>query len=150
VNEPSCLVVDTSSWIALRELPKPDRKAALAHFTELMTSQRLCFPADVARELGEQEGSEVHEWAKQHKRAAARGINTWERLPGVLARVPLIVDPSKAGGEEADPHLLAIALHLVEAGSQPLVVTEERSDWVNDRKRLTRMSLASACGVLKL
>ena len=41
-----------------------------------------------------------------------------------------------------------MAVQLKDMGVVPIVVTEDRRDQISDTKRLTKMSLASACGVL--
>lgn len=145
-----CLVVDTSSLILLRELPKADGRAALRHFDDLLNAGDLGFPDAVAQELAKQGGTELHEWADEHKRLASRGIQTWQLLPRVLRDVPLIVDATKAEGEDADPHVLAMALHLKDENIVPTVLTEDRRDQISDTKRLKKLSLASACGVLDI
>lgn len=144
------LVVDTSSLILLREAPKPDRRRVLDHLDSLIILDELCFPSEVARELGEQEGSDIHEWAKAKQKAACFGLNTWKLLPEVLKQVPLLVDPHKTEGEEADGHILAMALHLKRTEVLPTVLTEDRRDQITDTKRLKKMSLQSACGVLEI
>ena len=144
------LVVDTSSLILLRDAPKPDRRRVLDHLLGLILLDELCFPVEVARELGEQEGSDIHEWAKANQKTACLSINTWNLLPEVLKQVPLIVDPHKTEGEEADGHILAMALQLKLDGVIPTVLTEDRRDQATDTKRLKKMSLASACGVLEI
>lgn len=150
MSSPRCLVFDTSSFIELRQLPKKDLKPVLAHFDELLAVGQLCYPADVVRELGDQEGSAIHEWAAANRQAAGRGVQTLNLLKEIYRRVPLVFDGAMSEGEEADGHVLAMAMHLRDAGMIATVVTEERKDKLNDTKRLMHMSIASACGVLEL
>lgn len=145
-----CLVVDTSSLILLREAPKGDRRRVLDHLDDLLKVGELCYPTEVTKELGEQEGSDIHAWARDNQQAACRDLNTWEVLAEVLAQVPLIVDPTKREGEEADGHVVGMALLLKRDGVTPTVLTEDRRDQISDTKRLKKMSLYSACGVLEI
>ena len=87
---------------------------------------------------------------KANQKAACLGLNTWKLLLEVLKQVPLLVDPHKTEGEEADGHILAMALHLKRIDVIATVLTEDRKDQATDTKRLKKMSLASACGVLEI
>ncbi len=49
-----------------------------------------------------------------------------------------------AGADEADPYILGLGLHLKAQNHEVTVVSEERRD------RPDKMSLNTACGILKL
>jgi hypothetical protein len=69
----------------------------------------------------------------------------FEALRSVLAhpQATRVLDPHKvAGADEADPHVLALAIHLQDEGHHVTVVTEDRRD------KPFKLSLHSACGVL--
>ncbi len=61
----------------------------------------------------------------------------------VMTRVGDVVDHEKdAGEDDADPYVLALALHLKREGLDVRIVTEDRTD------RGRKMSLATAAGIL--
>lgn len=69
----------------------------------------------------------------------------FEVLRTVLAhpQATRVLDPHKvSGADEADPHVLALAIHLQDEGHHVTVVTEDRRD------KPFKLSLHSACGVL--
>jgi hypothetical protein len=59
-----------------------------------------------------------------------------------MTEVPDVIDPDKTGSEEADPHVIALALFLADEEYAPAVVSEERRD------RPDKISIATACGIL--
>ena len=58
--------------------------------------------------------------------------------------VPNVLDPDKAGVEEADHHVLALAQVLQRSGVSVSIVTEDRLD------KPRKLSLATAAGMLQL
>src|SRR5439155_22490866 len=65
----------------------------------------------------------------------------------VLARVPNLIDPEKVsttGIDDADPHVIALAVYLKNEGEDVTIITED----VNSTPKNTR--LADAAGVFKI
>lgn len=59
-------------------------------------------------------------------------------------QVSRVVDPDKAGVEEADPYVLALAVYLKREGYDVTVLTEET------KNRPDKLSMNTACGLLRL
>jgi hypothetical protein len=78
---------------------------------------------------------------------ASRFGDLFDDLREVLARpqIERIFDPNKStGADEADPHVLALAFHLKNAGMDVTVITEE------SRARPDKMPLSTACSLLRI
>ena len=86
----------------------------------------------------------LYQWAKQHAQQATQHGTSHAALREVLAveGVAQLLDPDKAGAEEADPYVLALAHHLIGIGLFARVITEDR---VNTPDKI---ALASACGIV--
>jgi hypothetical protein len=84
------------------------------------------------------------QWAKRNQVCATRYGLLLNEAKAILAVVPRIIDPDKAGEEEADPYILALAKCMGDEGHRVTVITEERRD------RPAKMSLTTACGRLRL
>jgi hypothetical protein len=105
----------------------------------LVENEALFYPEQVVTEL-EQTGAIAsgnpfppYSWAKKNKTRACAHGPVFEALRKVLAhpQAKRVLDPDKAQGvDEADPHVLALALHLKEQGVNVTVVTEDRRDSV--------------------
>lgn len=143
-------VFDTSTLIELKpRIPTTRRKHAFAQLSEGVDSGIVIFPKQVFDELNRTSSptaDPVLEWAKQNKRIATRYGPCTDELKLVL-RDPVaqrVLDPRKSGVEEADPHVLALGVHVRNLGYQVVVVTEESRD------RPGKLSMATACGSLRL
>ena len=83
-------------------------------------------------------------WALSNSAQATRIDVPFETLKDVISRVSDIFDPEKPGVDEADPYVLALAMHLRSQGLSVTVLTEERKD------RPNKVSMNTACGGLGL
>lgn len=127
------------------------QKRIFAHLDRLVDDGRIFYPEQVVDELA-QNASDAsgrpfppYHWAKRNKAVACAHGPLFEALRRVLAhpQAARVLDPHKvAGADEADPHVLALAIHLQEEGHHVTVVTEDRRD------KPFKLSLHSACGVL--
>lgn len=145
-------VVDTSSIIAVRRLvPRVNQPTVFGKLDTLVTSDSLVYPAQVVDELERYSDTSSgnpdlpFQWAKRNQARAIRHGPQFEKVKEVLAhpQVRNIVDPDKAGVDEADPYVLGLAMYLKDQG-EVTVITEERRD------RPGKLSLNTACGLLRL
>jgi hypothetical protein len=117
----------------------------------LVERDRLYYPIQVVEELSAfvSKGKVFppHSWAERHKKPAARHGPCLAELVEVMAdpQLATVLDPTKAlGKDEADPHILALALCLKRANYQVTVITEDRRD------KSDKLSMVSACGLLRV
>lgn len=114
----------------------------------MVTDGKLVFPKRVVGELEEWANPTASapdlplDWAQTHENQAARFEYSLDYLKHVLAEVPDVIDPDKSGKDEADPHVLALAVYLRDENYQVTVVSEERKDYAN------KLSIDTACGLL--
>lgn len=87
-------------------------------------------------------------WADKHKDDAQGDVSIadlFEPVRIVNAAVDNLIDYDKASpGDDADPWVVGLALHLKQEGRKVSVVTEDRND------RPEKTSVQSACGVLEI
>ncbi|MBK6919509.1 MAG: DUF4411 family protein [Deltaproteobacteria bacterium] len=141
-------VIDTCSLSQIHWTYRQDSKRLFAALGQLVDKDRLFFPTQVITELSAVEDPfPPHLWAKKHKKPATRHGECLDELAEVLSdsQVASVVDPDKSfGADEADPHILALALCLKKAGHQVTVVTEDRRD------KGGKLSVVTACGLLRV
>jgi hypothetical protein len=103
----------------------------------LVTDGRIFYPEQVVDELAQAASDATgrpfppYHWAKRNKTAACVHGPVFEALRRVLAhpQATRVLDPHKvSGADEADPHVLALAIHLQDDGHHVTVVTEDRRD----------------------
>jgi hypothetical protein len=141
-------IIDTSSIAQVRRSVANARKSdVFDQMGKLVDIDRLVFPAQVVEELDRaadpSSPDQQYLWAKKHKTRAAQNSPTLDKVKEVLSAVPNVLDPDKdTGAEEADPYILAMALHLRETGVDARIVTEEVRDYPR------KMSLNTAAGLL--
>jgi hypothetical protein len=147
------LVVDTSSLAQVRRIQwiaKAREREVFQRLNVLVDTDQLVFPTQVVDELknyGDQRERYLpYEWARKHKQRAGRFGPLFEVVRELLAdsQVAKVLDPDKPGVDEADPHVLALAVHLRGEGYGVVVLNEERRD------RPSKLSMATACGLLRL
>jgi hypothetical protein len=115
----------------------------------LIDTGELVFPAEVDDELERfrrpRADDPIGDWVAASKRKATRFGPQFEHVETVLAdpQTRRVLDPDKDGVDEADPHVLALALALREKGGV-VVIAEETKD------RPDKLSMATACGLLRL
>lgn len=141
-------VIDTSSIVEVRRSIQNSRKDSV--FTQmgiLVQGGRLVFPKQVLGEL-ERVADPLspdpqYLWAKHHEGKATECPLSLEEVKAVLGAVPTVLDPEKdTGAEEADPYVLALAVHLHAESKDARIVTEETKDLPR------KMSLRTAAGLL--
>lgn len=141
-------IIDTSSIAQVRRsIANPRKSSVFDEMGRLVQEGRLAFPTQVVEELERwadpSNPDQQFLWAKKYKAYAAQNQPTLEEVKGALAIVPTVLDPDKdAGAEEADPYVLAMALHLRSLGRDARIVTEEVRDYPR------KMSLNTAAGLV--
>jgi hypothetical protein len=142
-------VFDTSSLIAIREIvPAANRRGVLGRLMQIVKAGELVFPSEVLDELERhaREHDPILDWVVAAKPLACRFGSQFDALRIVMSdpQAKRVIDVDKtAGVDEADPHVLALAIHLRQHANV-VVVTEETRD------RGDRTSMTTACGVLRL
>lgn len=115
----------------------------------LVDSGELVFPAEVDDELERFRNAGVYDpigdWAALKKRRATRFGPQFDHVKRVLEdpQARRVLDPAKAGTDEADSHVLALALALRDRADVVVIAQETRD-------RPDKLSMATACGVLRL
>lgn len=146
-------VIDTSSILEVRRsFERAVQLRIYSDLTKLVEGNSLVYPPEVYDELQRYSNTSndftdsPFEWAKKNKSRATRFGHRYEELKEVLGhpRIHNILDSEKIGVEEADSHILSLALSLTQKGSQATVITEERKD------RPNKLSLNAACALLKI
>lgn len=142
-NADACFVLDASAIIELKNpehVPWDRQWRLLRCLEEMVEQRRVAFPQMVLAEL------------KRVKHLDAPGVwalgvfesqsPDFEPSDGLIAEVrshvPEVVDP-EAEEDDADPAVIAQALHLRNRGKHPIVVTKDASTGQN------RMALTEAC-----
>jgi hypothetical protein len=140
---PIVWVVDSSSLIAIKSRTSHmERTKVFDAMTEVVNAGRLRMPKQVVDEL-KRGRDEVRTWAEENAAKAEEGSASFDEVQAVLAEVSDVIDPRKESGpEEADPYILAMAVHLRSLGHDARIITEEVKDLPDKR------SLNSAAGML--
>ena len=125
-------VIDTSSLILMKEMPKVARGRILRELDALADQDRLFFPPEVLDELGrytDPKGPDLPlTWARGNEEKAARYGRLFQGAKEVLAKAPLLIDAEKValqGYEDADPYVVALAIHLRNAAKEVTVITDD-------------------------
>ncbi len=143
-------VIDTSSIIEVRRIvQRPHQAAVYSGLGDHVDHGVLVYPPEVLEELERTSTTGdvpdlPYVWAKKNAPKATRYGHLYDAAKRVLAQVPDVLDSEKVGTEEADPYVLATAVHMCDQGLTVTVLTEERRD------RPDKMSMTTACGVLLL
>ncbi len=145
-------VIDTSSIIWIREyVPNASRRDVLSELSQRVDEGVLVFPPHVVKELGKgankKKGQEdaLYRWAKANRAEATRFGECLGVIGTVMAQVGAVVDHEKDSPEDdADPYVLATALHVDGGGGDSTVVTEDRKDMPS------KLSIVTAAGILHL
>lgn len=140
-------VLDTSSVIRVREvIPQSHRKTVFSKLTDYVEDQILVYPKEVLNELEKGSNDAPYAWAKENSHTATRFGPLFEAVREVMAHPQAcrVLDPNKNGTIEADPHVLALALHLRQVGASPIVINNET------KTRPNKLALTEACGSLRL
>jgi len=146
-------VIDTSSIIEVREIvpavPARHRRSVFDKLDGLVEDGRLVYPVQVVEELGRYKSATApdlpYQWAKKNQSRATRHGTQFTVLRQIMEhpQVKGVVDTEKVGIEDADPYVLALAVHL-RSDHVVTALTEDRKD------RPDKMSMNTACGLLQL
>ena len=131
-------VIDTSSILLVRRtVVRADQTGVFQSLTQIVQRDQLVFPKEVLIELQRWSNPNPDtadlplSWALSNSAQATRIDVPFETLKDVISRVSDIFDPEKPGVDEADPYVLALAMHLQSQGLSVTVLTEERKDRPN-------------------
>jgi hypothetical protein len=130
-------VIDTGSLIEIRRgVPKPVRQKVIAELDSRARTGHIIYPPELIGELERAAGeikSKGHPdlplaWAKKHEANGTRYGHLFDGARTVLARIPNLIDPDKVsidGTDDADPHVIALALHVQSEGHEVRIITED-------------------------
>ncbi len=141
-------VVDTSSITEVRrKVPRPEQPAVYRELEALVRKGHLVFPVQVLDELKRAHDKKREDlpldWAKRVESDAVSNPSLDTVKNDVLAKVPEVLDPDKAGGpEEADSYILARAVELRRDNRSVTIITQEKND------KPGKLSLSTAAGLL--
>ncbi len=136
-------------------VPRTVRKHVISELDKRVNNGALVYPLEVVDELERASGEIAKKgspdlpfaWAKKNEAAATRYGHLLDGAKEVLKKVPKLIDPDKVsvgGLDEADPHVIALAVRLKAEGHEVTIVTD---DSVTKAKK---MSLADAAGVFQM
>lgn len=113
--------------------------------TEYVKNEALVYPKEVLDELEKGTADQPYLWAKNNASTATRHGALFDELKIVMSDsiAKKVLDPTKVGTVEADPHVLALALHLRNNEIEPIVINDET------RSKPNKLSLTQACGALR-
>jgi len=151
VAKPEIWVIDTSSILQVRRVvAKTQQNKVFTALGALVAEGKLVFPSQVFSELDrnsdpDDPADKPHAWAKKHKAYATRHGVDLLIVKAILAhpQIAKIIDPDKAGVEEADPYVLGLARQL--GGDHDVTVLCEET-----RDRPDKLSMTSGCGLLRI
>jgi uncharacterized protein DUF4411 len=121
-------IIDTSSIIELRHVPREVRDHVLAALDGLVSSDLLYYPTEVLKELErhDEKSDVAYTWAKKNAAKATRYGQLYVQAKAVLATIPNLIDPDKVSAvDPADPYVIALAQCLVNDGHTPTVITDD-------------------------
>jgi Domain of unknown function (DUF4411) len=129
----------------MKAIPVASQWDFFLRLAELVADGTLAIPIHVIREVADVQHPDMPgAWAKGMQK---RMVHALEADPKYVARVmtevPNVLDLD-ADTEQADPFVLALALHLANQGHAPTVVTKDKKDrppHISLRTACTRMSI---------
>jgi len=130
-------VIDTGSVIEIRRgVPEIVRQRVIAELDSRARTGHIIYPPAVIGEL-ERAAEEIKSkgnpdlpfaWAKKHEANGTRYGHLFDGAREVLARVPNLIDPDKVsidGTDDADPHVIALAVFVQAEGHEVRIITED-------------------------
>ena len=138
-----CYVLDASAIIELKNperIPWDRQWQVLRCLEEMVKQRRITFPRMVLTELKQVKHLDAPGvWAHGVFGSQPENFEPPDRLiTEIRGLVPEVVDP-EAEDDDADPAVIAQAIHLRSLGKSPVVATKDASTGQN------RMPLATAC-----
>jgi hypothetical protein len=130
-------VIDTGSVIEIRRgVPRVVRQKIIAELDSRAKTGQIIYPPELIGEL-ERAAEEIKNkgqpdqplrWAKRHEANGTRYGHLLDGAKAVLARVSNLIDPDKVsvdGTDDADPHVIALALYVQGEGHDARIITED-------------------------
>jgi len=132
-------IIDTGSIIEIlrrMNLPRPIRARAVAELDSRARAGQTIYPPEVLGEL-ERAAENIKKsghvdrplaWAKSHEANGTRYGHLLDGAKAVLHRVPNLIDPDKIsvdGIDDADPHVIALAIYVRDEGHDVRILTED-------------------------
>ena len=145
--EPPVWILDTSALIEFKRLlPMPEQWNAFVRLGSLVENGRIAMPRQVLAEATRVSHPDVPgAWAAAMRERLQHTLDSgYHFIQLVMAKAGDVVDPNKTS-EDADPYVVALALHTRERGFDVVVVTND----VVDRLPI-KISLATACARLNI
>ncbi|MCY4102235.1 MAG: DUF4411 family protein [bacterium] len=145
--EPPAWILDTSALIEFKRLlPMPEQWNAFVRLGSLVDNGRIAMPRQVLAEATKVSHPDVPgAWAAAMRERLQHPVDPgYHFLRLAMARAGDVVDSNKTT-EDADPYVVALALHARERGFDVMVVTAD----VVDRLPI-KISLATACARLNV
>lgn len=135
-------ILDANALIDMKAIATADQWEFFSALAERVDRGQVTIPSHVINEVG---GPRVQHpdmpgaWAKGMESRMRHPLEADPRfVANVMSETPTLLDPD-ADTEQADPYVLALALHLRDQDHNPIVVTKDRKD------RPGRISLKTAC-----
>ena len=141
-------ILDTSAVINVRELIVQDRrKEVLDELSVLVETDQLYYPKEVVVELEKgakaDRSDQLLAWARRNQENACRFGACYEELVMVMNHAVARLTPNPRqidSKDDADPHVLATAIHARKKAFKPTIVTQDV------RKVPPQVSLSDAAG----
>ena len=145
LNNDEVWVIDSSALIKAKTIVSVSNQwDAFKHLEQMVVNGRIALPRQVINEMADIAHPDLPgAWAPGVRGSFRHTLDAdYEHMARVMSVARDVVDVNKSG-EDADPWVLALALHLEGDGHTVCIVTED----VVDR---TSISIATACGRLDL
>ncbi|MFI5035941.1 MAG: DUF4411 family protein [Acidimicrobiales bacterium] len=140
-------VIDSSALITMKVvIPIDGQWEIFKQLETLVVDGQIAMPRQVIREITEIAHPDVPGvWASGVRGRLQHPVDAdWSHLQRVMLTAGKVVDPNKTE-EDADPYVLALALHLQANGHQVRVITDDHID-----RLPMRIAMTSACQLLGL
>ena len=144
-DEVDVWIVDSSALIKAKTIVAVNNQwASFKHLEQMVIEGRIALPRQVIKEMSEIAHPDLPgAWAPGVRGSLQHPLDAgYDYISHVMSVAGDVVDVNKAS-EDADPWVLALALHIREDGYAVCIVTED----VVDRNRI---SIATACSRLNI
>lgn len=138
-------ILDTSCLVETKIIVSiSDQWSTFKILEEKVRSGQIAMPRHVIREISEIDHPDLPgAWAPGVRPVQCHPLDpSWDCVQRVMAEAGDVVDPNKTK-EDADPYVIALALHLQLDGLGAVVVTEDRVDH-------SHMAVTTACDRLSV
>jgi hypothetical protein len=131
MSEPASVwILDTSCLVETKlVISVSDQWKTFKLLEEMVRSGEIAMPRQVIREISDIDHPDLPgAWAPGVRDVQCHPLDpSWDCVQRVMAEAGDVVDPNKTE-EDADPYVIALALHLQQAGLDVSVVTEDHVD----------------------